>query len=67
MLLEPGKFYRSRAGETWCCYRVNPNAPVQAVADCIRVNDGRTEYFYADGRYDGDGIREHCLVAVTES
>ena len=64
MLLEPGKFYRSRADETWCCYRVDTLGPVQAQAWCIRVSDGRTEYFFADGRYDEDGVREHCLVAV---
>lgn len=64
MRLEAGHFYKAKNGETWCCWRVRENAFAEehASADCIRVSDGRVEYFYADGRYDGHGVREHCLV-----
>lgn len=64
MRLAAGSFYRSRDGEVWCCWRVRPNAfaEAHASADCIRVSDGRVEYFYLDGRYDSGGKREHTLV-----
>lgn len=61
--LAPGKFYKSRDGEVWCCFRVREDMPEHAQADCVRVEDHRVEYFYADGRYDGGGKREHTLVA----
>lgn len=66
MKLQLGKFYRSRAGDIWCCYRVRPEQPEHAAADCVRVNDGRVEYFYLDGRYDSAGKREHTLIKEHE-
>jgi hypothetical protein len=62
MKLEPGKFYRSKCGETWCCFKTTILGEPQARAHCIRISDTRTEYFYEDGRYDSAGEREHTLV-----
>lgn len=62
--LEPGKFYKSRDGYTWCCFKVNPKEPEHAQAFCIRTDDNRIEYFYLDGRYDHRGAREHTLVEL---
>lgn len=62
MKLRPGKFYRSRCGEVWCCYRVRLTDRVHARARCVEVEAGRIEYFYADGRYDEAGLREHNLI-----
>ena len=58
--LEPGKFYKSRSADVWCCYRVGDAMP--CLAHCIRTRDDRREYFYLDGRYDIDGLSAHCLV-----
>ena len=63
MKLEPGHFYTSRNDEMWCCYKVDNKAAKHARAFCIRVSDGRIEYFFADGRYDESGQREHTLVS----
>lgn len=60
--LTPGRFYKSKDDEVWCCYRVNLEKEIHCRADCIRTSDSRVEYFYLDGRYDGDGKREHCLI-----
>jgi hypothetical protein len=60
--LEPGGFFQSRDGETWCCFKVDEKKPVHAQANCIRVADERVEYFFLDGRYDEAGKREHTLV-----
>lgn len=63
--LRAGGYYRARNGEVWCCYKVRkgPGVEEHAAADCIRVSDGRTEYFFLDGRYDRNGEREHTLIA----
>jgi hypothetical protein len=61
--LEPGHFYTSRNGETWCCYKTNEGRQAHSEAYCVRVSDGRVEYFFADGRYDEKGEREHTLVS----
>jgi hypothetical protein len=60
--LIPGGFYRSWDSELWCCFRVEGSAKPHHQAWCVRVSDGRVEYFYLDGRYDSDGKREHCLI-----
>ena len=60
--LEPGKFYLSKDNEIWCCYRIDESKPDHCQADCIRTSDSRVEYFYLDGRYDFDGMREHSLI-----
>jgi hypothetical protein len=66
MTLKPGRFYKSRDGEIWCCFRANPRGEAHCAFDCIRVSDCRIEYFYADGRYNFGGEREHTLtVEVT--
>lgn len=62
MKLGAGKFYVSRDGFVWCCYKIDPSAEAHAFAHCIRVTDQREEYFYEDGRYDSKGEREHTLV-----
>ena len=63
MELKVGSLYRSRDGEVWCCWRLRgKGAPERAAVDCIRTLDGRVEYFFADGRYDEAGEREHTLV-----
>jgi hypothetical protein len=62
MKLAAGKYYVSRDGFVWCCYRFDPNAEEHACAHCIRVADDRIEYFYEDGRYEEKGEREHTLV-----
>lgn len=62
--LEPGQFYTSRDGHTWCCFKVNPHEPEHARAFCVRTSDHRVEYFYLDGRYDPKGAREHTLVEL---
>lgn len=62
--LKPGRFYRAKSGDIWCCFRVNRSKPIHCVADCILTtgNSERVEYFYLDGRYDGNDNREHCLI-----
>lgn len=63
--LKPGRFYKSKAGDVWCCYRVDKKKEEHASADAIGISPhvaGRTEYFYLDGRYDSEGERKHCLV-----
>ena len=64
--LRPGAFYRSRAGDTWCCVRVDDRAPLPSAehrrAACVRTTDFRVEWFHVDGRYDTAGERDHCLV-----
>lgn len=62
MKLGAGKFYVSRDGFVWCCFRVNPSKEQHAYADCIRVADQRIEYFYEDGRYEGKGESENTLI-----
>lgn len=59
--LQPGRFYRSRDGEKWCCFSRPGTAP-HCAAHCVRVRDGRVEYFFIDGRYDSAGSREHTLI-----
>ena len=66
MKLEPGRFYESRNGHAWCCYKVKPDAEKHCRAYCVRVDDGRVEYFFEDGRYDEKGQREHTLVRELE-
>lgn len=62
--LRPGGFYESRAGDVWCCYRLDGDAPDRAKAQCIMVASGCREYFYEDGRYDYAGAREHTLIRI---
>jgi hypothetical protein len=67
LTLIPGKFYRSWDGHAWCCFKVDGNAAAHNkhnAAWCVRVEDGRVEYFYIDGRYDAAGKREHTLMSV---
>lgn len=61
-----GRFYRSKDGDIWCCFKVDPTRPEHCQASCIRVDDARVETFYADGRYDDAGQREHTLVMQEE-
>lgn len=61
--LRVGRFYRAKNGAVWLCYRRQRWRPVQAQADCINVETSQVEYFFADGRYDEGGDREHTLVA----
>jgi hypothetical protein len=65
VILTPGKFYLARNGERWCCFSVAEHAPEHARAHCVNVRSKEVEYFYVDGRYDGGGLREHCLVSET--
>lgn len=62
--LKLGKFYRDKSGNVWCCFRLDMNRPAHCVADCVLTagNSQRIEYFFLDGRYDGGGKRELCLV-----
>jgi hypothetical protein len=60
--LQPGKFYFDKENKRWCCFKVDPEAPVQAQAWCVKVNTHEVEYFFLDGRYDESGNREHTLV-----
>ncbi len=62
MKLQAGHYYKSRDNDVWCCYRINFEEEDHGQARCIRVRDGRNEYFFLDGRYDTDGKREHCLI-----
>lgn len=63
LVLTPGHFYKSRAGDVWCCFRVSPEARLHAQADCVAVEgSGRSEYFYRDGRYDAEGKSDLTLV-----
>ena len=61
-LLVPGKFYRAMNHYAWCCYKVTASNEPHCKAYCVRVEDGRIEYFYIDGRYDSDGKSEHTLI-----
>lgn len=70
MKLVPGRFYKARNGEIWCCYALDGDAPEHCRAWCIWVPSRgrpRVEYFYEDGRYDTEGKREHCLVQEVEA
>jgi len=67
MKLEPGHFYESRGGDVWCCYKSDLKAEKHCCAYCVRVSDGRIEYFFADGRYDEAGKREHTLLREVKS
>lgn len=60
--LTPGRFYRAKNGDIWCCYRVRKNDPEHAAAWCVNTATSRIEYFYRDGRYDEAGKREHTLI-----
>jgi hypothetical protein len=62
--LEPGKFYRAKNGAIWCCFRLDPivTGREHCVARCVELESTRVEYFYADGRYDHAGRREHTLI-----
>lgn len=60
--LEAGKFYKARDGSEWCCFKVDLDKPAHCQACCIKVEGKRVEYFYLDGRYDGEGKREHTLI-----
>lgn len=62
LALRQGGVYVDREGGEWVCWRVRPGQPDRSRADCIRVSDGRNDYFYLDGRYDMRGERELCLV-----
>lgn len=64
--LQPGKFYKSRVNDTWCCFKVCPDFEKHCQAYCIRLADHAVEYFYIDGRYEETGKREHCLVKEVE-
>ena len=61
--LQPGRFYKARDGEIWCCFKVNLREPVHAQARCVQVSSDRVEYFFLDGRYDNAGAREHTLIS----
>lgn len=63
--LKPGRFYKDRAGNLWCCYDYFGKDQVICVA--VRSSRGgrireRTETFFNDGRYDVTGTRDFCLV-----
>lgn len=62
MRLKPGKFYRDRSCQIWCCFQVDLTKNAHAQADCVRVSDGCVEYFFLDGRYDVKGLRENTLI-----
>lgn len=50
--LKPGRFYRSRNGSTWCCYRVDLDRPAHSQAICVRVTGDRAHdvaWFGLDG------------------
>lgn len=61
--LKPGKFYQSRDGFVWCCFRMEPGrGAAHERAACVRVSDGRVECFYGDGRSDFAGTSSTTLV-----
>jgi len=60
--LKPGRFYVTKDGSRWCCFRVDERNAPHCQAFCIEVNTQRVEYFYIDGRYDDSGQREHTLI-----
>jgi hypothetical protein len=62
MRLELGKFYESKDGNRWCCFKVNENAPSHAAAYCVNIETNKVEYFYLDGRYDEYGIDNYTLI-----
>ncbi len=66
--LQPGKFYKARNGDVWCCYRINSH-PVHngAVANCVCVETSIVEYFFGDGRYDISGKREQTLIEEVDA
>jgi hypothetical protein len=64
--LKPGKFYSTKMGAIWCCFKIEYAAEPHCQAFCIEVATHRIEYFYLDGRYDSKGIREHTLVREAE-
>jgi hypothetical protein len=60
--LKPGRFYVTEVGSRWCCFQVEERAESHRQAWCIEVATHRIWYFYLDGRYDTNGLREHTLV-----
>ena len=64
--LQPSKYYLDKEGSSWCCFKIDLNAPMQAQAWCVKVKTHEVEYFYLDGRYDEKGGREKTLVKEVE-
>jgi hypothetical protein len=65
LTIQAGHFYKSRAGETWCCFRVDEEREGNdhCRASAVQVHGAeRAEYFFLDGRYDKAGKREHTLI-----
>jgi hypothetical protein len=62
MKLVPGHFYKDRAGYIWCCWNSTPKLEPHQRFQCIRLPEGRFEYFFEDGSYDEKGLREHTLI-----
>ncbi len=62
LTLKAGKFYKDKANKVWCCFKVDTKFDICCQAFCVETETGRVEYFFLDGRYDADGLREHTLI-----
>lgn len=64
MKLQLGRFYSSRRGDVWCCFKIDARARTSGhAARCVRVLDSRVETFFIDGRKEETGEDQNTLVA----
>lgn len=66
MRLQLGRFYSSRRGDVWCCFKVDARTRggnPAAAARCVRLLDDRVETFYVDGRKTATGDDANTLVS----
>jgi hypothetical protein len=65
LVLQVGRAYESRAGDTWICFRVYDNPAYKAnQARCIRLGDERIGYFTLDGKCEVNGSLIQTLVKM---
>jgi len=63
---EAGKFYRSDAGEIWCCFRARDlvkDYGTHVQSYCIKIIDYRVQYFLDDHSFDDGGETACRLLA----
>lgn len=61
---ELGKFYRSKDGQVWCCFRARSLREIYVQSYCVRLSDDSINYFLDDHSFDLGGEIEDELVEV---
>lgn len=59
-----GKFYKSKEGDVWCCYKARPLRGLYVQSWCVRLKDDFVNYFLDDHSFDPGGEIESELVDV---